>query len=160
MGEAPITLPVRLIRPKPRPVVANMAGMAQVRWNMMKSACPTRQVLDRIANKWTMLVILSLADQTLRFSELRSRIEGVSQKMLTQTLRGMEADGLVERTVYPTVPVTVEYTLTPLGHSLAQTVDVLRAWAYGHMSEIESARDAYAKRANVQSPGAMDRDAG
>jgi DNA-binding HxlR family transcriptional regulator len=137
-----------------------MDGMPQARWNMMKSACPTRQVLDRIANKWTMLVILSLADETLRFSELRSRIEGVSQKMLTQTLRGMEADGMVERTVYPTMPVTVEYTLTPLGHSLAQTVDVLRTWAYGHMGEIESARDAYAERAEAESPVAMVRDAG
>ena len=123
-----------------------MKTMPQARWNMMKSACPTRQVLDRIANKWTMLVIGSRADETLRFSELRSCIEGVSQKMLTQTLRGMEADGMVQRTVYPTVPVTVEYALTPLGHSLAQTVDVLRAWAYGHMGEIESACEAYANR--------------
>jgi DNA-binding HxlR family transcriptional regulator len=134
--------------------------MPQARWNMMKSACPTRQVLDRIANKWTMLVILSLEDGTLRFSELRARIEGVSQKMLTQTLRGMEADGMVERTVYPTMPVTVEYALTPLGHSLARTVDVLRTWAYGHMAEIESARDAYAERVEAESPVAMVRDAG
>lgn len=110
----------------------------------MKAACPTRQVLDRLANKWTMLIIMSLSDETLRFSELRTRIEGVSQKMLTQTLRGMESDGLVLRTVYPTVPVTVEYSLTTLGRSLSDTVGVLRRWAYGHMTDIEAARRAYA----------------
>ncbi len=113
----------------------------------MKSACPTRQVLDRIADKWTMLVILSLEKETLRFSQLRSRIEGVSQKMLTQTLRGMESDGLVTRTVHPTVPVTVEYTLTPLGHSLSETVDVVREWAYGHIGDIQAARREYVERA-------------
>jgi DNA-binding HxlR family transcriptional regulator len=121
-------------------------------WNMRKSACPTRQVLDRLANKWTMLVIMSLSDETLRFSELRTQIEGVSQKMLTQTLRGMESDGLVLRTVYPTVPVTVEYSLTTLGRSLSDTVGVLRRWAYGHMTDIETARRVYADRGQPESP--------
>jgi DNA-binding HxlR family transcriptional regulator len=93
-------------------------------WNMMSAACPTRQVLDRIADKWTMLVIVALQDGTLRFSELRRGIEGISQKMLTQTLRALERDGMVERDVIPTVPVTVRYTLTPLGHSLADAVSV------------------------------------
>jgi DNA-binding HxlR family transcriptional regulator len=116
------------------------------RWNMMKTACPTRQVIDRIANKWTMMIILSLADGTLRFSELRARIEGVSQKMLTQTLRGMESDGLISRTAYPTVPVTVEYTLTPLGKSLSSTMDIVRDWAYGHIMDIEAARKEYQGR--------------
>lgn len=114
----------------------------------MKAACPTRQVIDRIANKWTMMVILSLEEGTLRFSELRGRIEGVSQKMLTQTLRGMESDGLIERTVYPTVPVTVEYTLTELGASLSSTMDVLRQWAYGHIGDIEDARRDYVQRSD------------
>ncbi len=118
----------------------------------MKSACPTRQVLDRLANKWTMLVIMSLSDETLRFSQLRTRIEGVSQKMLTQTLRGMESDGLVLRTVYPTMPVTVEYSLTALGRSLSDTVDVLRRWAYGHMADIETARRDYAAGVEVEPP--------
>ncbi len=115
-------------------------------WNMMKAACPTRQVLGRIADRWTMLVILSLEDETLRFSQLRSRIEGVSQKMLTQTLRGLESDGLVTRTAYPTVPVTVEYALTDLGRSLAATVSVIREWAYGHIGDIQAARFEYAER--------------
>ncbi|MFI9387356.1 winged helix-turn-helix transcriptional regulator [Kutzneria sp. NPDC052558] len=125
-----------------------MAEQRAVRWNMMKAACPTRQVIDRIANKWTMMVILSLEEGTLRFSELRGRIEGVSQKMLTQTLRGMESDGLIERTVYPTVPVTVEYTLTELGASLSSTMDVVRQWAYGHIGDIEAARQDYVQRAD------------
>ncbi|NUR84311.1 MAG: helix-turn-helix transcriptional regulator [Nonomuraea sp.] len=124
------------------------------RWNMMKSGCPTRQVLDRIANKWTMLVIMCLQGQTLRFSELRGRIEGISQKMLTQTLRGMESDGLLLRTVYPTVPTTVEYSLTDLGESLTRTVEVLREWAYGHMGEIEEARREFADQSEPAQPKA------
>jgi DNA-binding HxlR family transcriptional regulator len=113
------------------------------RWNMMNAACPTRQVLDRIADKWTMLVIVALEHGTLRFSELRRSIDGISQKMLTQTLRALERDGIVEREVIPTVPVTVRYTLTPLGHSLASVVTVVREWAYANMDDIEAARAAY-----------------
>jgi DNA-binding HxlR family transcriptional regulator len=113
------------------------------RWNMMNAACPTRQVLDRIADKWTMLVIVALQHGTLRFSELRRSIDGISQKMLTQTLRALERDGIVERDVIPTVPVTVRYTLTPLGHSLADAVSVIREWAYANMDAIETARAAY-----------------
>jgi DNA-binding HxlR family transcriptional regulator len=123
-----------------------MALKKPSQWNMMKAACPTRQVLARIADRWTMLVILSLEHETLRFSQLRSRIEGVSQKMLTQTLRGLESDGLVTRTAYPTVPVTVEYALTDLGRSLAATVSVVREWAYGHIGDIQTARFEYAER--------------
>src|SRR6478752_5810038 len=114
------------------------------RWNVMSAACPTRQVLGRVADKWTMLVISALsAEEVLRFSELRRRVEGVSQKVLTQTLRGLERDGLITRTVHPTVPVTVEYRLTPLGHSLASAVSVIKAWAYEHIEELERARDRY-----------------
>src|SRR5881394_3283776 len=118
--------------------------METIRWDMLKQQCPTRQVLTRIADKWTMLVITVLAEEEkLRFSELRRQIEGVSQKMLTQTLRGLERDGLVTRTVYPTVPVTVEYRLTPLGRSLATAVNVIKAWTYENIEELERARDRY-----------------
>jgi DNA-binding HxlR family transcriptional regulator len=118
--------------------------METIRWDMLKQQCPTRQVLTRIADKWTMLVITLLAEnEKLRFSELRRQIEGISQKMLTQTLRGLERDGLVTRTVYPTVPVTVEYRLTDLGLSLAETVSAIRLWAYANMDEIEAARERY-----------------
>src|SRR5215212_6438346 len=113
------------------------------RWNMMSAACPTRQVLDRIADKWTMLVVVALEGGTLRFSELRRSVDGITQKMLTQTLRALERDGMVEREVIPTVPVTVRYTLTPLGHSLARAVDGIRRWAYANMDEISAARDAF-----------------
>lgn len=119
----------------------------------MKSACPTRQVLDQIAGKWTMLVLLALDEgRTLRFSQLRNQVEGVSQKMLTQTLRALEVDGLLTRTAYNTVPVTVEYSLTELGNSLAGAVSQLRGWAYDHMSEIEGARQDYARRSNGGHP--------
>jgi DNA-binding HxlR family transcriptional regulator len=114
------------------------------RWNVMSAACPTRQVLGRVANKWTMLVLNALsAEPVLRFSELRRRVEGVSQKVLTETLRGLERDGLITRTVYPTVPVTVEYQLTALGHSLANAVSVIKDWAYDNIEELERARDRY-----------------
>jgi DNA-binding HxlR family transcriptional regulator len=114
-------------------------------YDVLKRGCPTRQVLDRIAGKWTLLALVALeAAGTLRFSELRRSIEGISQKMLTQTLRALEQDGMVLREVEPTVPVTVRYSLTPLGLSLAATVSVLRDWSYGNMDAIEAARAAYA----------------
>lgn len=112
-------------------------------WDIMNAACPTRQVLDRIADKWTLLVIAALQDGTLRFSELRRKVGGITQKMLTQTLRGLERDGLADREVIATVPVTVRYTLTPLGHSLADTAGAIREWAYANMDAIEAARGAY-----------------
>jgi DNA-binding HxlR family transcriptional regulator len=125
------------------------------RFNMMSAACPTRQVLDRIADKWTLLVVSALEDGTLRFSELRRRVEGITQKMLTQTLRGLERDGLVDREVIATVPVTVRYTLTPLGHSLARTVDLIRTWAYTNMDAIEAARETYVLPAGTPTPTAV-----
>ena len=124
------------------------APVLDCRWDVMSAACPSRQVLGRVADKWTMLVLSALsAEEVLRFSELRRRVEGVTQKMLTQTLRGLERDGLVERTVYPTVPVTVEYRLTVLGHSLAAAVSVIKAWAYENIEELERARDRYDRAA-------------
>ncbi len=105
--------------------------------------CPSRAVFDRLGERWTGLVLLALKPGTLRFSELRRQVQGITQKMLTQTLRGLERDGMVSRTVYPTVPVTVEYTLTPLGRSLSAAVDVLRDWAIEHIDEIDAARAEY-----------------
>jgi len=110
------------------------------RWDMLNPKCPTQQVLDRIASKWTMLVILALTEGTLRYAALRRRVAGVTQKMLTQTLRALERDGLVRRRVYETVPIQTEYELTDMGRSLARTVAVLREWAYGQMDEIARAR--------------------
>ncbi|THA44504.1 helix-turn-helix domain-containing protein [Streptomyces sp. A1136] len=102
--------------------------------------CPTRQVLDHIAGKWTILVVDALLQGTMRYTDLSRRIEGVSQKMLTQTLRSLEADGFVTRTVHPTIPPRVEYDLTTLGRSLAEPITALRQWTETHINEIEQAR--------------------
>lgn len=110
------------------------------RWNPYSANCPTRVVLDRVADKWAVLVLGLLADGPVRFNRLRRRIEGISQKMLTQTLKNLEADGLVTRTVFPTVPVTVEYALTPLGESLAPALDGLRRWAEDNIEAVLAAR--------------------
>jgi DNA-binding HxlR family transcriptional regulator len=102
--------------------------------------CPTRQILDHIAGKWTVLVVDALLEGTMRYTDLGRRIEGVSQKMLTQTLRSLEADGFVTRTVYPTIPPRVDYDLTALGRSLAEPITALRQWTETHINEITRAR--------------------
>ncbi|WP_328407089.1 winged helix-turn-helix transcriptional regulator [Nocardia sp. NBC_00403] len=108
--------------------------------------CEVRQILDRVADKWSLLVIALLDQRSLRFTELKRKIDGVSQRMLTRTLRHLERDGLVQRTVYPTVPPRVDYALTPLGASLHATIKALVVWTEGHQNEIASARDAYDRR--------------
>lgn len=121
--------------------------MPDGRWNVLSQACPTREVLTRVGERWTMLIVTALAPEPfLRFSELRRRVEGVTQKMLTQTLRALERDGLVSRTAIATVPVTVEYRLTPLGHSLADAVHVLRQWAYANIETMQEARATFDSR--------------
>ena len=110
-------------------------------YNVMTAACPSRQVLDLIADKWTALIFSLLEEQPTHFNELQRRIEGISQKMLTQTLRSLERDGIVERKVTPTVPPTVEYSLSPLGVTLIPIMAALRRWTEQHMQEIELARD-------------------
>ncbi|MCJ2074739.1 helix-turn-helix transcriptional regulator [Methylobacterium sp. E-016] len=112
-------------------------------WNPYASACPTRMVLDRVADKWAVLVLGLLADGPVRFNQLRRAIEGLSQKMLSQTLKSLERDGLVSRRAIATVPVTVEYSITPLGRTLTSTVDALRVWAEIHMEEVLSAQERY-----------------
>ncbi|MEU5096541.1 helix-turn-helix domain-containing protein [Streptomyces sp. NPDC020996] len=99
-----------------------------------------REIFSDVANKWALLIIEALGEGTLRFSELRSRVEGISHKMLTQNLRMLERNGLVERTVHPTVPPRVEYTLTEAGHGLRATVDVMCDWTHRYFRHIESAR--------------------
>src|SRR5689334_6644063 len=95
------------------------------RYDISNPKCPTQQVLDRIASKWTMLVILALTAGPQRYAHVQRRVVGVTKKVLTQTLRALERDGLVSRRVYPTVPVQTEYELTELGRSLADTVGVI-----------------------------------
>ena len=109
--------------------------------------CEVRQILDRIADKWSLLAIALLDGRTLRFTELRRKIDGISQRMLTVTLRQLERDGLVLRTVYPVVPPRVEYELTPLGRTLLDTIQALVRWTETHQNEIAAARAAYDDRA-------------
>lgn len=113
------------------------------RFDVYQADCPTRLVLDRIADKWTVLVLLLLDRQTLRFNELRRAIEGVSPKMLSHTLKTMERDGLISRKAFPTVPVTVEYAILPLGRTLAAQMDSLRLWAETHVPEVLRAQARY-----------------
>lgn len=108
--------------------------------------CLSRQVLHLIADQWTPLVIYALEDGTMRFGQLLKRIGGISRKMLTQTLRAMERNGLVQRIVYPVVPPVVEYTLTPLGQTLVEPMKALGSWAYEHLPEVAQARTAYDQR--------------
>lgn len=111
--------------------------------NPYHAGCPTRRILDRIGDRWTVLVVGTLGDGNVRFSELRRRIAGVSQKMLTQTLRGLERDGLVRRTVYPEVPVRVEYALTDAGRTLLEPLRALEQWSVEHMGEVSASQEAY-----------------
>ena len=110
------------------------------RRDVYSDVCPSRVLLDLLANKWSALVIGLLERGPARFSALQSRMEGVSPKMLTQTLRSLERDGLITRTATPTVPVTVDYALTDLGVSLHQTTRQLRAWAQDHMDDVQAHR--------------------
>ncbi|MFI7063287.1 winged helix-turn-helix transcriptional regulator [Kribbella sp. NPDC050124] len=107
------------------------------------ATCPARQLLDRISDKWVTLIITALADGPQRYSDLSRRIAGVSQKMLTQTLRSLERDGLLTRSVTPSVPVRVDYELTPLGRTLLPLIAAIKGWAESHVPEVAAARTQY-----------------
>jgi DNA-binding HxlR family transcriptional regulator len=117
--------------------------MARVPNDCTRANCPAREVLDLVADKWSLLVVSILSDGTRRFGQLRSEIEGVSQKMLTQTLRALERSGLVQRRVYPEVPPRVEYSLTPLGRSMTDVVAFIRTWAETNSPRIAAAREKF-----------------
>ncbi|MFD5205193.1 winged helix-turn-helix transcriptional regulator [Streptomyces sp. NPDC058375] len=118
-------------------------------WDV-REGCEVRQILDRVADKWSLLAIAHLERRTLRFSELRRLIEGISQRMLTVTLRQLERDGLVRRTVYPVVPPRVEYELTELGATLHTTIRSLVDWTESHQQEIAKARADYDSRKEAE----------
>ena len=117
-----------------------MALTAEMVPNVLDQNCESRQALERIADKWTCLVVYALLDGPRRHGELRRTIEGISQKMLTQTLRSMEADGLVKRTVVDVIPPHVEYSLTELGQTLSEPLVAICRWAMDHLSEMQAAR--------------------
>jgi len=111
--------------------------------NVFSEQCGSQQVLGLIANKWTTLVIYALAQGTRRYSELQREIGGVSQKMLTQTLRNLERDGLVQRRLYPVIPPKVEYSLTPLGRTLIDPLRAICRWAEQHLHKLQAARASH-----------------
>jgi DNA-binding HxlR family transcriptional regulator len=115
------------------------------------SGCRAREVLDRVGDKWSLYVIHLLGGGTRRFRDLRRMIDGISQRMLTVTLRGLERDGLITRTVHPTVPPRVDYALTPMGRTLLDTVRSLVEWADEHLADIDTARAAYDRRSALLS---------
>ncbi len=106
------------------------------RASVYSQQCPSRELLVRVADKWAAIVIVTLDERPYRFGELRRRVEGISQKMLTQTLRNLERDGLVNRKVFTTSPIQVEYSLTPLGRELTVVLQPLLAWAEAHVPDI------------------------
>lgn len=122
-------------------------------YDVYSRLCPTRLVLDRIADKWSMLVLARLRQGPRRFNALRREVDGVSQKVLSQTLKALERDGLVRRTAFPTVPVTVEYAATPLGLTLGEVVAAVGRWAEANIEEVVAAQrqfDASGGRAASQ----------
>ncbi|MEU6728844.1 helix-turn-helix domain-containing protein [Nonomuraea wenchangensis] len=139
---------------------AQQRAQAKAQYDAFIAACPSRKLLDRISNKWVTLILAALGSggsprpeagcagepRPMRYSELSRLLAGVSQKMLTQTLRSLERDGLITRTVKPTVPVTVTYGLTDLGLSLHQMMRGLKSWAETHMDEVLAHRETYDER--------------
>jgi DNA-binding HxlR family transcriptional regulator len=145
----------------PTMTAAQKRAQAKVDYDAFLANCPSRQLLDRISDKWVALILAALggggrhrpgADcvmgepRSMRYSELSRRLAGVSQKMLTQTLRSLERDGLITRTVTPTVPVTVTYQLTDLGLSLHRVMRGIKNWAETHMNEVLANRENYDTR--------------
>jgi DNA-binding HxlR family transcriptional regulator len=136
-----------------------VAGFDVKNWDARED-CQVRQILDRIADKWSLLVIALLDQRTLRFTELRREIDGISQRMLSRTLRHLERDGLVKRTVHPVVPPRVDYELTPLGGSLHSTIKALVTWTEEHQVQIAAARTDYDVRASAGMAESASADSG
>jgi len=122
---------------------AQKREQARVEYDAFLRACPTNQLLDRLSDKWVSLVVAALAAGPMRYSDLGRKIAGVSPKMLTQTLRSLERDGILTRTVTPSVPVRVDYELTELGSSLAQLMIAVKTWAETNFDEVHTARERY-----------------
>ena len=113
------------------------------RYNALTATCRSRAVLTQVADKWTVLVLGVLVGGTTRFNELRRRVQGITQKMLTQTLRDLERHGFVSRRIYAEVPPRVEYSLTPMGRSLVRVLDNVRDWADTHAGEVIAAQERF-----------------
>ncbi|MFF7053765.1 winged helix-turn-helix transcriptional regulator [Streptomyces griseorubiginosus] len=127
----------------PTTTAAQRREQARVEYDAFIKGCPTNQLLDRLSDKWVSLVVAALSGGPMRYSDLSRKIAGVSPKMLTQTLRTLERDGILTRTITPSVPVRVDYALTPLGSSLAGLLTAVKTWAETHIEEVHEARDRY-----------------
>jgi DNA-binding HxlR family transcriptional regulator len=127
----------------PTMTAAQRREQAREEYDAFIKGCPTNQLLDRLSDKWVSLVVSALATGPMRYSDLSRKIAGVSPKMLTQTLRSLERDGILTRTVTPSVPVRVDYELSPLGHSLAGLLTAVKTWAETHIEEVHEARERY-----------------
>lgn len=123
--------------------IDSFPGETGARGDVYSANCPTRKLLDRVADKWSVLILLLLGQEAMRFNALKRRIDGVSQKMLSQTLRSLERDGLLSRTVVATVPVTVTYAITPLGCGLIGSLQSMIDWAETHMDDVAAAQRIY-----------------
>ncbi|WP_442575386.1 winged helix-turn-helix transcriptional regulator [Microbacterium sp. F51-2R] len=121
--------------------------MSTPAWNVMLAACPSRTSLAKIANKWTAMIVVTLSDGPQRFGTIRNEVGGISGKVLAETLRDLERDGVLTRTSYDEMPPRVEYELTALGQSLREPLAALSQWAERHIEEVLDARDAYDLRA-------------
>lgn len=131
--------------------------MARLTPDVFNANCGSRQVLDLIADRWSMLLIYALGRQVRRHGELKRIVGGISQKMLTQTLRALERDGLVTRSVYDVLPPRVEYSLTPLGQTLLEPLRAICRWAENHLPQVNTARAASARRQDMISHRAESR---
>jgi DNA-binding HxlR family transcriptional regulator len=140
----------------PTRTAAQHQAEARAAYNAYLARCPARNLLDRISDKWVSLIITALADGPQRYSDLSRTIAGVSQKMLTQTLRTLERDGLLTRTVTPSVPVRTDYELTPLGAGLLPLMRSIKAWAEAHMDDVLASRAAYDAANNAANNDAYD----
>lgn len=119
-----------------------METSTQYQINVFNPTCPSRYTLSLLADKWTMLIVVALKHAPMRNGELKRKLGDISQKMLTQTLRDLETNGIVQRTVYEVVPPHVEYSLTPLGTSLEEPIKAMAKWAETHWSEVLAARES------------------
>ncbi len=122
--------------------------MSDSPWNIMMATCPSRTSLARIANKWTAMIVIALAERPLRFGALRAAVDGISGKVLADTLKDLERDGIVTRHAYNQMPPRVEYELTELGRTLSEPLDALGRWAQEHFDEVQRARQQYDSRKN------------
>lgn len=121
-------------------------------WNVMLATCPSRTSLARIANKWTAMIVIALSDGPLRFGAIRDAVGGISGKVLADTLRDLQRDGVLSRTAFDEMPPRVEYELTPLGLTLREPLTALGRWAESHIEEVEAARLSYDESLNSPDP--------